>query len=429
MRRSVLWGAGMLFLVLACVRLASPPNVAAASSGKIIYSFTGGADGAYPESDLIVDGAGNLYGTTSAGGTGCGSAGCGTVFELVRTKDGWQHQVLYSFAGGSNDGSDPKTGLVFDGAGNLYGTTSVGGGGGSICFGGCGTVFRLAPNSRGGWTESVLYGFTGSNGDGANPNTDLVFDGRGNLYGTTLGGGVIGKGGGCDVFGCGTVFRLVPNSGGTWTESTIYLFSGAPDGAVPASAVVPGVEGSIYGTTAYGGAGSCIDFARFSPPRGCGTLYKLTPSGGGWTETVIYSFFRGQGFAKILSGGFSLNESGHWFGTSLYGGDGLGAFFQLEQTKKGWEQTILHRFYGGPDGEAPVGRLAVGPQGEFFGVTGGTIFEIERTTRGWKERVLFSFDKNSSGPDAGPTLDSQGHIYGTTVGFGSNYGAVYEVIP
>ena len=130
MRRSVLWGAGMLFLVLACVRLASPPNVAAASSGKIIYSFAGGADGAYPESDLIMDAAGNLYGTTNQGGSGCGSAGCGTVFELARTKDGWKHQVLYSFAGGPVDGNIPRAGLIFDSVGNLYGATSGGGSGG-----------------------------------------------------------------------------------------------------------------------------------------------------------------------------------------------------------------------------------------------------------------------------------------------------------
>ena len=122
MRRSVLLTLVILLLAM-CVRLVSPPRVAAASSGKIIYSFSGGADGAYPESDVIVDVAGNLYGTTSEGG----AAGFGTVFELIRGKDGWKHQVLYNFAGGPNDGADPKAGLVFDSAGNLYGTTARGG--------------------------------------------------------------------------------------------------------------------------------------------------------------------------------------------------------------------------------------------------------------------------------------------------------------
>jgi len=409
MRRTVLLTLGILVLTTG-VWLTSPPTVVA-SSGKIIYSFAGGADGAYPESDLILDAAGNLYGTTREGGTG----GCGTLFKLTRSRDGWRHQVFYSFAEGYVDGCGPKAGLVFDHAGNLYGTTAAGG------SGGCGTVFKFAPNSHGGWTESVLHSFSCSNSDGRDPNTDLVFDSQGNLYGTTQG----------DLNGnaLGTVFMLTPSPGGAWKEATIYVFAGAPDGAIPVSGVIPDADGSIYGTTEYGGRGACKDYAKFSPPPGCGVLYKLTPSGGGWTETVIYNFFRGQGSAKILSSGLTLDKSGRFFGTSSYGGDGYGASYQLEQTKKGWEQTILHRFWGPPDGEFPVGRLAMGPQGELFGVTGGTVFEIEHTTSGWKERVLFTFDSNSFGPEAGPTLDSQGHIYGTTAGNGTNYGAVYEVIP
>jgi uncharacterized repeat protein (TIGR03803 family) len=184
------------------VRLALPPDVAAASSGKIIfiYSFAGGADGAYPESDLILDAAGNLYRTTNGGGTGCGSQGCGTVFELIRTKDGWKHQVIYGFAGGTNDGANPTAGLVFDSVGNLYGTTSYGGNGsGSNCKeAGCGTVFKLAPNSHGGWSESVIFNFTGTTSDGQSANTDLIIDGQGNLYGTALGGTGTGFCGGFD---------------------------------------------------------------------------------------------------------------------------------------------------------------------------------------------------------------------------------------
>jgi uncharacterized repeat protein (TIGR03803 family) len=142
-----------------------PPDTAAASSGKIIYFFAGGADGAYPSSDLIMDAAGNQYRTTNEGGI----VGVGTVFEWARTKGGRKHQVLYSFAGSPNDGAYPKAGLVFDSAANLYGTTAYGGGGSS------GTVFKLSPNAHEGWAESLLHSFTGSS-DGANPNTDLVFD-------------------------------------------------------------------------------------------------------------------------------------------------------------------------------------------------------------------------------------------------------------
>jgi uncharacterized repeat protein (TIGR03803 family) len=426
MRRSILWGAGVLFLALACVRLALPPNAAAASSGKIIYSFAGGADGAYPESDLILDAAGNLYGTTNGGGKGCGM-----VFKLARGTDGWKHQVLYSFGNVSNDGCGPTAGLIFDSTGNLYGTTGVGGISG--CDSGCGTVFKLATNSHGGWSETVLYKFTGRNGDGAYPNTDLVFDSKGNLYGTTWGGG---QGTGCYIEGCGTVFRLVPNSDGTWTESIVHTFAGAPDGSHPASGLILDA-GNFYGTTGYGGAEMCAD-----GPRGCGSLYKLTPdSGGGWAESVLYSFHRFQGTAKNPSGGLLFEAAGQIVGTSTEGGDAIGAVFQLEQTKKGWEQTVLYRFYGTPDGESPVGRVGIGPNGEVFGATTfggknantyyGTVFELKRVNGRWKERVLFNANSAAYNPQAGPTVDSQGHVYGTFAGGGqgNNFGAAYEIIP
>lgn len=433
MRRTVLLTLIMLPLSLA-IRLTFPPDAAEASSGKIIYSFAGGLDGAYPKSDLILDADGNLYGTTSQGGTGCG---CGTVFELTRTKDGWTHQVLYSFAGGPNDGAGPTAGLVFDSAGNLYGTTAGGGGSSNCEGGGCGTVFKLARNSHGGWTESVLYSFTGSNGDGADPNTDLVFDSKGNLYGTTSGGGQNYKGG-C-YSGCGIVFTLTPNSNGTWTESTIYAFAGAPDGGKPVSAVVLDANGNVYGTTAYGGTEPCEKGGPFS---GCGSLYKLTPnSGGGWTETLPYNFHRFQGTARNPSGGLLFTADGQLLGSSTIGGDRVGTLFQLEETKKGWEQTVLYRFYGSPDGESPVGRLVIGPNGDLYGATAnggsnaiqynGTVFELEHVSGRWKERVLFNANSAANNPQAGPTVDSQGHVYGTFTGngYGNNFGAVYEIIP
>jgi uncharacterized repeat protein (TIGR03803 family) len=433
MPRTVLLTLGIQ-LLLTGVWMALPPEVAVASSGKIIYSFAGGADGALPYSDLIIDAAGNLYGTTNAGG---GAVGCGTVFELTRARDGWKHQVLYSFGNSSNDGCGPTAGLVFDSAGNLYGTTARGGP--SNCYGdSCGTVFKLAPNSHGGWTESILYSFTGSNGDGANPNTDLVFDNRGNLYGATSSGGGFSRG--CFLGGCGTIFTLTPNQDGTWTESTIYAFAGVPkDGGYPASAVVLDANGNIYGTTSYGGTETCAG----GPVRGCGSIYKLTPnSGGGWTEALLYNFHRFQGTARYPSGGFLLTSDGRILGTSVEGGDKFGAVFQVEQTKKGWKQTVLYRFYGTPDGEYPVGRLAMGPHGVLYGATasgggdnppvgGGAVFELEQANGRWKERVLFSANNAAYDPQAGPTVDSQGHVYGTLAGasYAGNFGAVYEIIP
>jgi uncharacterized repeat protein (TIGR03803 family) len=432
MRRSVLWGATILFLAVVWVRLALPPNVVAASSAKIIYSFAGGTDGANPESDLLMDAAGNLYGTTNQGGIGGCYEGCGTVYELSRTKGGWQLKVLYSFAGGSSDGAGPMAGLTFDSAGNLYGATAFGG-----SPYGYGTVFKLAPDSHGGWSESILHSFAGYT-DGMYPASDLVLDSQGNLYGTADGGTDTPVCGGPAGEGCGIVFRLTSNPDGTWTKTTIYNFAGAPDAAVPIGPLVLGADGSFYGASVYGGIGPCIlGNLGFSPPDGCGALYKLTPSGGGWSEAVIYSFFRGRGFARNPSGGLVLERSGRLLGTSTYGGNGDGAFFQIEQTEKGWEQTILHRFYGDPDGRNPVGRLAIGPDGNLFGATisggangphgSGTVFELERTKRGWKERVLFN--NAVVFPSAGPIVDVQGHLYGAAGGGSAGVGVVYEVIP
>jgi uncharacterized repeat protein (TIGR03803 family) len=437
MRRSLL----SVFLILPLAVVVWPVksvDAQAASSGKIIYSFQGGADGEYPYSDLAIDAAGNLYGTTSQGGIDCGGYGCGTVFELAHTKDGWTHQVLHKFAStslrSSPDGSYPTAGVVFDSSGNLYGTTESGG------KSGCGTVFKLAPNSNGGWQESILYAF-GCNPDGRQPNGDLVFDSQGNLYGTTFGGGTgTGFCGGSDsaFFGCGTAFRLSLNPDGSWSETTIYNFQGSPDAAIPVDALVPDGKGGFYGASEYGGAGPCsTGHGEFDPPDGCSAVFELTPSGAGWTESVIYSFFRGRGFARNPSGGFIVGGPNVLFGASSSGGNGFGSIFRLEDSGKGWNQDILHRFYGDPDGRGPVGRLAKGSQNTWFGVTrsgganrDGTVFALISTKAGWEERVLFNFESGPDFPEAGPAVDSQGHVYGTTLEGGSkSYGSVYEVIP
>jgi hypothetical protein len=254
------------------------------------------------------------------------------------------------------------------------------------------------------------------------------------LYGTTAGGGQNH----C-YSGCGIVFRLTPNSNGTWTESTIYAFAGVPDGANPASAVILDADGNIYGTTAYGGTEKCAGGEWF---RGCGAVYKLMPnSGGGWTETLLYNFHRFQGTARYPSGGFLFDMTGRIVGTSTEGGDEFGTVFQLEQTKTAWGQSVLNRFYGYPDGAYPVGRLAMGLSGKFYGATtgggtnsyqyNGTVFELEQTKGGWRERVLLSASSVAYNPQAGPTVDSQGYVYGTFAGSsnGNNFGAVYEIIP
>ena len=205
-----------------------------------LYAFTGTPDGATPYAGLVLDSAGNLYGTTTAGGL----FGQGTVFELSPSGSGWTEQVLYNFQGGS-DGSFPTGGLIFDQSGNLYGSTNEGGSGGG------GTVFELTP-SGGGWTYNLLYSFTGNTGCG--PFANLGLDGAGNVYGTTL----------CDgANNAGNVFELTP-SGGGWTYSSLHDFTNGSDGGYPYSNVTFDAAGNLYGTASRGG-------------RGVGLVWEITP--------------------------------------------------------------------------------------------------------------------------------------------------------
>jgi uncharacterized repeat protein (TIGR03803 family) len=268
-----------------------------------IYSFTGGSDGAGPEAVLTLDAQGNLYGTTQVGGGG--SCGCGTVFELSRSTGGeWTETTLHSFAGGA-DGSNPRyTNLVFDAVGNLYGVTEFGGSAGE------GTVFELSPQEGGGWTESVLYEFAGGASDGANPLGGLVFDTAGNLYGSAESGGSSNCGG-----GCGGVFELSPEAGGGWKEQMLYFFQGSNDGYSPDSLLIIDSAGNLYGMTQFGGSLFCGTVFKLSraaggawsketlhlftgEPDGCGPFlnmvrnagyfYGVTESGGASDNGAIF---------------------------------------------------------------------------------------------------------------------------------------------
>ena len=223
----------------------------------VVYSFTGGSDGGEPYAGLVSDAQGNFYGTTLLGGNlgAVCSAGCGTVFKLSQSNGIWTENVLYAFAGG-NDGALPYAAVAFDAAGNLYGTTTSGGPYGS------GTVFRLTAGQSGSWTENVLHAFTGGK-DGQYPTGSLVSDTAGNLYGTTSKGGVKGY---------GVVFKLSPTSGGTWQELVLHTFWNTP-AANPAAGLVMDAGGNLYGTTLLGadlsscGAG-CGTLFKLSPASG-----------------------------------------------------------------------------------------------------------------------------------------------------------------
>ena len=326
----------------------------------VLYRFTGGEDGRAPSSELILDAAGNLYGTTNYGGPP--RCGCGVVFKLTHNSDGtWTEHVLYGFMGGT-DGMIGAGGLIFDAAGNLYGTTYYGG---SSSCGGCGVVFELTPNPDGTWTEQVLYPFTGGPTDGANPRVGMILDAAGNLYGTTQFGGLGGTGG---TGGSGTVFELMPNPDGTWTEQVLYRFTGGIDGGSPAGGVILDAAGNLYGTAGGGGSG------------GSGAVFELTPSSGGWNESVLHSFTGGAD-GSGAAGWLVFDAAGNLYGTAVGGGVGYGVVFELtRRASGGWRERVLHAFLG--YGASPVAGLIRGASGNLYGLasggtSGGLAFEIK----------------------------------------------------
>ncbi len=266
------------------------PAIGGGWTETVLHTFTGSTDGANPFAELVRDAAGNLYGTAANGGnlSVCFGSGCGVVFELSpNSSGGWTETVLHTFSSGP-DGAGPWTGLIFDAAGNLYGTAFAGGNlNASACAPyGCGVVFKLSPNSTGGWTETVLHAFTGGN-DGGYPFGRLTFDAAGNLYGTTEGGA--NPTCASNVIGCGVVFRLSPPvSGSHWKESVLHAFHGG-DGNEPQSGVVFDGLGNLYGMTAVGGENFGCDGA------GCGVVFKLTPTASGpWKFTGLHVFSNHQ---------------------------------------------------------------------------------------------------------------------------------------
>jgi len=293
---------------------------------KVLYFFKGtSSDGALPDSGLVFDTAGNLYGTTASGGLGgCLIGTCGVVFELTPTVGGkWSEKVLHRFRGGS-DGGISYAPLIFDKAGNLYGTTELGAT--SFCRGqyGCGVVFELTPASHGKWKETILHRFTGGK-DGAGPDAGLIVDAQGNLYGTAGWGGGLRY---CDGSGCGVVFELSPRGNGKWEEKVLHSFTGGKDGATPVGSLIFDGAGNLDGTTSGGGNQICYYL--------CGVVFRLTPSSGGaWKETVLHAFAEKDGAYPESS--LTLDPAGNLFGTTIWGGNlkdcsdrpGCGVVFEI----------------------------------------------------------------------------------------------------
>jgi uncharacterized repeat protein (TIGR03803 family) len=403
-----------LFATLLCFA----PVLASGQTEKVLYTFQGGADGAEPYyAGVIFDSAGNLYGTTSeGGGEGCGGIGCGTAFELSPNPDGsWTENVIHIFAGGS-DGETPLAGLILDAAGNLYGTTA----GGTDSFG---TVFELSPVAGGGWTENILYTFKGDR-DGFAPIGSLVFDLAGNLYGTTTDGG---------THSGGTAFEIESTTQG-WNKRTIHNFGNGSDGRYPWGNLIFDAVGNLYGTTDEGGS------------YAWGTAFELSPiSGGLWAEHVLHNFGGAEKDAQPEEG-LAFDSAGNLYGATLQGGaKGQGTVFELSPISGRWKKETLHIFVAVAGGVAPGGNLIIDSAGNLYGETfdGGTgdcirggcgvVFELSPTAGGpWKETILMDASANTDGgvPWGGLTFDAEGNLYGTTYGGSGTvayYGTVFEV--
>jgi uncharacterized repeat protein (TIGR03803 family) len=302
--------------------------------------------------------------------------GCGTVFELSppQTKGGkWTYAILYSFPT-AKQGYVPWGDLVFDSAGNLYGATYFGGGKGTTCdafYKYCGAIFELSPpKTKGGkWTETVLHSFAGGT-DGANPNGGLVLDSKGNVYGTTYGGG---------NGDWGTVYELKPptRKGGEWSEDQLHVFATGNAGGLPSAGVIFDSNGNLYGTT-------------------LGTLFRLAPpskKSGHWKRTTLYAFCNQNGGGCEPEGSLILDSSGRLYGTTYYGfGDELyGSVFRLRSPGKSggaWVVDYLYGFVNAPDGLYPAARLVFDKAGNLYSTTTGggggtcsrycgTVFEVK----------------------------------------------------
>ena len=391
----------------------------------MLYSFQGAPDGLAPVGGLVSDQTGNFYGVTQYGGTGpCVYAkvsGCGTVFEFSPDgKGGWTESVIYSFTGGA-DGQYPLYGLVLDSQGNLYGTTS--GVTGASCMPKCGSAFELSPGGNG-WTLTVLHAFSGKE-DGGFLQGGVVLDSAGRVYGTTSAWGP--KGG-------GTTFQL-SNSGGNWTLKTIHAFGIDAGPSSPTGLLVVGSDGIIYGTTQNGGTANL------------GALYSLSPSqSGNWKEKMLYSFPSG-GKDGGFPVGLTADSQGNLYGVSprfpVYGD-----VFQFSRNKEGkWTEKILYNFRPpekeGP--EDPNGPVAIDQSGAVYGTTwrtgkhpdeAGAVYKLTPPTSGnrWSEEMLFAFPSNSieGATPTGPLiLDAKGSLYGVTDGGGTGCecGTVFEITP
>jgi uncharacterized repeat protein (TIGR03803 family) len=381
-----------------------------ATTTDVIFSFEED-EGEYADTDLETDGAGNIYGTTVLGG----DFGGGTVFQLSPTPNGWVHTTLYSFTGGA-DGGEPYKGVTLDRDGNLYGTAVTGGSGN--CEGGCGVVYKLT-HSGAKWTYRVIHAFTGGD-DGSGPGARVTVDHAGNIYGMAPTGG---------AYGLGTIYKIRQGSHGAPAFKVIHAFTGGADGATGSAGRMVFRDGHLYGAATAGGT------------YGSGVVFELTPRGRGeWDFSTIYSF-RGQPDGSFPYGALLFDALGNIYGTTYYGGaNGIGSVYQLSPQAMGeWNESVLYSFQEGSDGNSPISNLVFDNAGNLYGTTSegglgsGTIFKLSPVGNGsWTETVVHAFEGPPDGGFSynGMVVDAFGNFYGATVHGGTDDdGSVYKFTP
>jgi uncharacterized repeat protein (TIGR03803 family) len=399
MQRAPLRSIAVVAFAVIVVALMLASAASAIDDERVLYSFNG-SDGAGP-GRLLFDAAGNIYGTTEYGGSdasGCFGYGCGTAFQLTRHANGkWSERVLHSF----DINGSPRGRMAMDAEGNLYGTEGD-------------NVFELVRRPDGEWRFKVLYAFDGEHG--IYPEAGVTSDSAGNLYGTTAEGGAFQR---CwdgyfgTLVGCGVVFELTRNTSGEWKEKVLHNFNGL-DGFDSFAGLTFDAAGNIYGATSWGGPGLCQD--GYGNVVGCGVVFELTAGKGGqWTETVLHSFDGSDGLEPFHD--VVLDAAGNVYGTTYLGGPyGNGIVFELSPTGKDtWTMTTLDAFQNSSDGQCPVDGPIFDAAGNLYGTTEfggdgqGTIFELSPGPDGqWTETVL----QNGSG--SGLIFGKQGNLYGSS---------------
>jgi uncharacterized repeat protein (TIGR03803 family) len=405
--------AGLLAMILA-------PQPLSAQTLTVLHTFTNGSDGGSPMSALTMDASAKyLYGTSLTGG-----GGYGTVFRLTKVNGNWTFATLYNFQGdnGNNDGAGPYAKVIIGPNGTLYGTTVAGGGDGGGCadyeYDGCGTVYNLQPPPTVChaiicyWHETVLFPFVTGPG-GVYPLGAVAFDHAGNIYGTTnLGNGL------------GTVYELTHSSGG-WGGTSLLNFTG-DNGGEPYDTLVVDSAGNLYGTAAGGGA------------NGYGVVFELSPTANGWMETILHSFDNSDGNKPY--GGLIFDSAGNLYGATSSGGSGQGGtVYELSPSGGGWQFSLLYNLVGSYE-KGPQDSLAIDAAGNLYGTTygGGThndgnVFKLTPSGNQWIYTDLYDFTSqplsDGCAPNGGPVLDSDGNLYGTTTSCGGDpgYGTVWKL--